>query len=105
MPVLSFIGRCCFRTDVRDFHCGVRAVNRDCFLRLGCRCGGMEFATEMIGRAAVQGQNIRQVPVRFYKDQRGHRSHLRSVRDGLRHLKLMWKLLRVSYHERALRSR
>ena len=105
VPVLSFIGRCCFRTDVRDFHCGVRAVNRDCFLRLGCRCGGMEFATEMIGRAAVQGQNIRQGPVRFYKDQRGHRSHLRSVRDGLRHLKLMWKLLRVSYHERALRSR
>lgn len=52
----------------------------------------MEFATEMIARAAMKKQRISQVPVRFYKDGRGHRSHLRTVRDGMRHLLLIVSL-------------
>lgn len=93
VPVLSFLGRCCFHTDVKDFHCGLRAVSREHFLELGCHSEGMEFATEMIGRAAMHRQEICQVAVHYCKDQRGHRSHLRSFRDGLRHLLLMKQLM------------
>lgn len=94
VPILSLLGRCRFHTDVHDFHCGLRAVKRESFLRLSCRCGGMEFATEMIGRAALSGQKICQVPVAFSRDRRGRSSHLRTVRDGIRHLCLILNLRR-----------
>lgn len=58
VPVLSFLGRTCFGTDIRDFHCGLRGVKKDSFLALSFKCSGMEFATEMIGRAALCGQKI-----------------------------------------------
>lgn len=86
VPVLSALGRFFLQSDVIDFHCGLRAVNRESFLKLDCRCTGMEFASEMIGRASLSGQRIRQVPVKLYRDGRGHPSHLRSIRDGIRHL-------------------
>ena len=89
VPLLSFLGRKFLGSDVRDFHCGLRAVNRNSFLELNCCYGGMEFATEMIGRAEQKGQKICQIPVRFYRDQRGRASHLRSIRDGFRHLKVI----------------
>lgn len=89
VPFLSVVGRFRYRTGVKDFHCGMRAVNRASFLKLGCRCSGMEFATEMIGRAAIAGQTIAQVPVKLYKDRRGRRAHVRSFRDGFRHLFFM----------------
>lgn len=89
VPLLSFLGRKFLGSEVRDFHCGLRAVNKRSFLELNCRYGGMEFATEMIGRAEQAGQKIGQIPVRFYRDQRGRPSHLRSIRDGFRHLKVI----------------
>ena len=89
VPFLSFLGRRFFSCKVRDFHCGLRAVKRDSFLKLGCRYGGMEFATEMIGRAALLGQKIHQVPVKLYRDQRGRASHLKSIPDGIRHLRVI----------------
>lgn len=95
VPILSFLGRFFLKSDVRDFHCGLRAVNRESFLRLNCRYAGMEFATEMIGRAVQANQKISQVPVMLYRDGRGHPSHLRSVRDGLRHLRVIFSGCRV----------
>ena len=92
VPVLSFLGRMRYHTDIKDFHCGMRGVNRERFLSLGCKCEGMEFATEMIGRAARNGQWLEQTPVKLYKDGRGRKSHLRSVRDGLRHLHIMGEI-------------
>jgi len=92
VPVLSLLGRLRYRTDIKDFHCGMRGVNKERFLSLGCKCGGMEFATEMIGRAAKNGQWLEQTPVKLYKDERGRKSHLRSVRDGLRHLHIMGEI-------------
>lgn len=89
VPFLSWMGRCRYHCNVRDFHCGLRAVCKESFLKLNCRAEGMEFATEMIGRAAVNGQRISQLPVRLYRDQRGGNSHLRTVRDGLRHVRMM----------------
>ena len=89
VPLLSLLGRIFFHTQVRDFHCGLRGVNRESYQKLDCRYTGMEFATEMIGRAALQGQKISQVPVRLYRDNRGRPSHLRSIRDGWRHLRVI----------------
>lgn len=89
VPFLSWLGRLRYHCDVRDFHCGLRAVRKESFLKLNCQAEGMEFATEMIGRAALNGQRISQLPVRLYRDQRGRSSHLRTVRDGLRHVRVM----------------
>lgn len=89
VPFLSWLGRLRYHCDVRDFHCGLRAVCKESFLKLNCQAEGMEFATEMIGRAALSGQRISQLPVRLYRDQRGGSSHLRTVRDGLRHVRVM----------------
>lgn len=90
-PLLSWIGRFRYRCNVRDFHCGLRAVCRESFLKLECQAEGMEFATEMIGKAALHDQKISQLPIRLYRDQRGRSSHLRTVRDGFRHMRLILK--------------
>ena len=91
VPLLSFMGRVRFRTDVGDFHCGIRAFDREKALALGLSCTGMEFATEIIGKFAMSGAVIKEIPADLRCDGRNGRSHLRSIRDGLRHLFLMMK--------------
>lgn len=91
VPLLSFIGRVRFRTNVGDFHCGIRAFDREKALALGLSCTGMEFATEIIGKFAMSGAVIKEIPADLRCDGRNGRSHLRSIRDGLRHLFLMMK--------------
>ena len=91
VPFLSWLGRRRFKCDVKDFHCGLRAVNKESFNKLQCKCGGMEFATEMIGKASLAGVRISQLPVKLYCDKRGKKSHLRTVRDGLRHIAVMFE--------------
>lgn len=90
VPVLSWLGRWRFHTDVRDFHCGLRGMDAKMARSLTFQCGGMEFATEMIAEFAKKTCRIAQVPVRLRKDGRNGRSHLRSIRDGLRHLKYIF---------------
>lgn len=89
VPLLSLLGRIRFRTNVRDFHCGIRAFDREAALSLGLCCGGMEFATEIIAKFALSGADIAQIPVPLRKDGRNGKSHLRSIPDGLRHLKFI----------------
>lgn len=91
VPLLSFIGRVRYKTDVGDFHCGIRAFDREKALALGLSCTGMEFATEIIGKFALSGAVIKEIPADLRCDGRNGRSHLRSIRDGLRHLFLMMK--------------
>ena len=91
VPLLSFMGRVRFRTNVGDFHCGIRAFDREKALALGLSCTGMEFATEIIGKFALSGAVIKEIPADLRCDGRNGRSHLRSIRDGLRHLFLMMK--------------
>lgn len=87
VPILSTLARWRFRAPVRDFHCGLRGFDREMVLSLGLRCSGMEFATELIARFAQSGAKIAQVPTPLRKDRRdGGKSHLKTVRDGLRHL-------------------
>src|SRR4029453_1317637 len=70
-PVLSGILRVLFRTGVRDAHCGLRALTRDCFDRLRLSSTGMEFASEMVIKAAVLGERIEEMPVTLAPDTRG----------------------------------
>lgn len=87
VPMLSMLGRLRFHTTVRDFHCGLRGFDREKALALGLSCGGMEFATELIGKFALSGADIAEIPVTLSPDGRGGRSHLRTIRDGLRHVR------------------
>jgi glycosyltransferase involved in cell wall biosynthesis len=88
-PVLSFISRIAFRVPIGDFHCGMRAFTRDGFRRMQPRTSGMEFATEMIAAAAGCELRISEIPIKLHKDKRDRPPHLRSFRDGWRHLKFI----------------
>lgn len=88
-PVLSFVGRLFFRTRVGDFHCGLRGFDRAGVLGLGLRTSGMEFASELIVKAALAGWQIAEVPTTLEPDGRGRPPHLRSWRDGWRHLRFL----------------
>ncbi len=89
-PVLSTIGRLFFRCPISDFHCGLRAFRRDTIVSLDLRTTGMEFASEMVIKASLRGLRIAEIPITLYKDGRGRPSHLRSWRDGWRHLRFMF---------------
>jgi glycosyltransferase involved in cell wall biosynthesis len=88
-PVLSWLGRLFFRVPIGDFHCGLRAFDVAAIRRLGLQASGMEFASEMIVRAALEGLRISEVPTTLAKDGRSRRPHLRTWRDGWRHLKFL----------------
>lgn len=88
-PVLSFIGRTFFRAPVRDFHCGLRAFDREAVKSLDLRTQGMEFASELVVKAALAGWRIAEVPTVLYPDGRARPPHLRSWRDGWRHLRFL----------------
>lgn len=88
-PVLSFISRIAFQIPIGDFHCGMRAFTKAAYLRLNLRTTGMEYATEMIAAAARVHLKIAEIPVRLHKDKRDRPPHLRSFRDGWRHLRFI----------------
>jgi glycosyltransferase involved in cell wall biosynthesis len=88
-PVLSLIARVAFRVDIGDFHCGMRAFTRTAFDRMQLHTSGMEFATEMVASAVHQGLRIAEVPIILYPDKRNRPPHLRSFRDGWRHLRFI----------------
>jgi hypothetical protein len=88
-PVLSGIGRILFRVPVGDFHCGLRGFRKDAALRMNLQTTGMEFASEMVVKATLLGLRITEVPITLYPDGRGRASHLRTFRDGWRHLRFL----------------
>lgn len=88
-PVLSLLGRVFYRTPVGDFHCGLRGFSREAILALNLSSTGMEFASEMIVKASLYGLRIAEVPTTLKPDGRSRPPHLRSWRDGWRHLKLL----------------
>lgn len=88
-PVLSFIGRLFYNIPVGDFHCGLRAFNRQSILGLHLNTTGMEFASEMVVKAALFGLKMEEAPTTLKKDGRSRPPHLRSWRDGWRHLKFL----------------
>ncbi|WP_062358321.1 glycosyltransferase family 2 protein [Pseudoxanthomonas mexicana] len=88
-PVLSFLGRLFFNINVRDFHCGLRAFNRDRIVALNLVTQGMEFASEMVVKSAIAGYRISEVPTTLKPDGRSRPPHLRTWRDGWRHLRFL----------------
>jgi hypothetical protein len=88
-PVLSAMGRILFSVPVGDFHCGMRAFSKDAYERLQLRTTGMEFASEMVVQSALQKLLIGEVPTTLKKDGRSRAPHLRTWRDGWRHLRFL----------------
>lgn len=88
-PALSFIGRVIFDTRIGDFNCGLRGFKRDAFLGLDLTAPGMEFASEMVIKAAIHKLDVREVPTTLSKDGRSRPPHIRTWRDGWRNLRFM----------------
>lgn len=88
-PVLSGIARLFFKSDIGDFHCGLRAFRRDAILALNLQTTGMEFASEMIVKATMKGLKIKEVPTVLYRGGRTRPPHLRTWTDGWRHLRFL----------------
>lgn len=88
-PVLSFIGRLFFPSEIGDFHCGLRGYEREAMLKLDLHTTGMEYASEMVVKATMYGLKMTEVPTTLSPDGRSRAPHLRSFRDGWRHLKFL----------------
>ncbi len=88
-PVLSGIGRLFFKSPIGDFHCGLRGFDREAITALGLESPGMEFASEMVVKATVRRKAIAEVPTTLHPDGRSRPPHLRSWRDGWRHLRFL----------------
>ncbi len=89
-PVLSALGRIFFPIKIGDFHCGLRGFRRDRIRNLGLQTAGMEFASEMVVKAALAGYRITEVPTTLAKDGRSRPPHLRTWHDGWRHLRFLF---------------
>jgi hypothetical protein len=88
-PVLTAFGRLFFKSPSGDFHCGLRGFRREAIERLDLRTTGMEFASEMVVKATLLGLSITEVPTTLSRDGRSRAPHLRSWRDGWRHLRFL----------------
>jgi Glycosyl transferase family 2 len=88
-PMLTGILNLFFGTSVGDVHCGMRAFTAEMYHRLNLRTTGMEFASEMVVKACFNRMRIGEVPISYRPDGRSHPSHLRSFRDGWRHLRFL----------------
>jgi glycosyltransferase involved in cell wall biosynthesis len=86
-PMFSWMARVWFRAPIHDVHCGLRGFTADLYRRLDLTCTGMEFASEMVIKASLARARISEVPITLHPDgRRGRRPHLRTFRDGWRHL-------------------
>jgi glycosyltransferase involved in cell wall biosynthesis len=88
-PVLTGLGRLFFHSSCGDFHCGLRGFRKDSITALDLRTTGMEFATEMVVKATLKKMRIAEVPTSLSPSGRSRPPHLRSWRDGWRHLRFL----------------
>jgi glycosyltransferase involved in cell wall biosynthesis len=88
-PALTWLSRVFFKTPVGDMHCGLRGFTKDKYEEMLLRAVGMEFASEMVIKASLRGMRITEVPVTLRPDGRTRPPHLRTWRDGWRHLRFM----------------
>lgn len=91
-PIISFLGRKLYNVPINDFNCGLRGFERNAINQLKFKSKGMEFASEMIIKAQLNGLKLAEVPVKLFPDGRNGASHLRPFRDGFRHLKILFAL-------------
>lgn len=88
-PVLTWLGKLFFKSSCNDFHCGLRGFRKQAILNLNLRTTGMEFASEMVVKATLNGLKITEVPTTLSPDGRTRKPHLRTWRDGWRHLRFL----------------
>jgi glycosyltransferase involved in cell wall biosynthesis len=88
-PILSGIGRLFFGSVVHDFHSGLRGMKRSSYERLHLKTLGMEFASEMVVKAALLGMRVTEVSTTLDPDRRSRPPNLRPWRDGWRHLRFL----------------
>jgi hypothetical protein len=88
-PVLSGVGKLLFKSPVGDFHCGLRGFSKAAFERMDLRTTGMEFASEIVVKASLLRLSIAEVPTSLFPDGRSRAPHLRTWRDGWRHLRFL----------------
>jgi len=93
-PVISFVARVLYNIPVGDFNCGLRGYNTEKIIDLNCQADGMEYATEMLIKARKANLKIKEISINFYKDKRDRAPHLNTIRDGIRHMKLILKSVR-----------
>lgn len=90
-PILSLLVQKRYKVCIHDINCGLRGYDTKKVMNLNCQSDGMEYATEMIIRAHKNNLKIIEIPINFYKDKRDRKSHLRTIHDGIRHIKLICK--------------
>ncbi|MDZ4838842.1 MAG: glycosyltransferase family 2 protein [Bacteroidota bacterium] len=88
-PVLSFIGRLFFGGGIGDFHCGLRGFSKEAYIKMDLQTTGMEFASEMVVKSTIKKLKIAEVPTILHPDGRSRPPHLRTWRDGWRHLRFL----------------
>ena len=88
--LLSFLVRKKYKINIHDINCGLRGYNKEKILKINCQAKGMEYATEMIIKAKENNLKITEIPINFYKDKRNRKSHLRPIRDGIKHLQIIF---------------
>jgi glycosyltransferase involved in cell wall biosynthesis len=88
-PILSFIGKLFFHSPINDFHCGIRALSKKAVEQMHLQTTGMELASEIVIKASILGMKVCEVPTRLFPDGRTRAPHLRSFRDGWRHLRFL----------------
>ncbi len=88
-PVLSFIGKLFFKTPANDFHCGLRGFTKEAFQKMNLQTKGMELASEIVIKSSILNMRVCEVPTTLSPDGRDRPPHLRSFRDGWRHLRFL----------------
>lgn len=88
---LTGLGNLLYGTKLKDYHCGLRGFNRKKINKLDLECTGMDFASEIIIKCKKSGYSIVEIQTKLFKDGRGRKSHLKTVRDGLKHVKCLFK--------------
>lgn len=96
-PVMTFLANLLFKTKISDINSGMRGLTQEAIKKLDMHSEGMEFASEMIAKAYWAKLEIAEVPIHFHCDQRGRKPHLHSVRDGWRHLQLMFHYCSINW--------
>ena len=91
-PLLSWLVRKIYGIKLKDINCGLRGMNKEKIQTIKLKSTGMEFASEMIIKAKLNNLKIKEIPINFYKDKRKHKSNLKTIRDGFRHLKLILQM-------------
>ncbi len=92
-PLISFLGRKFYKINVNDFNCGLRGLNKGSISKVTFNSNGMEFASEMLIKIKKANLKIEEIPIDFFKDKRGKKSHLNTIRDGIRHMKVIFREL------------